>query len=732
MKGYLASRMFMRKFFAALILAFFLGSPAASWACTTIVVGKDASATGNILFGRTEDIDPLNGVRFVVYPAGTFEKGEVFEDLDGYGFEHVFTHDSYKYTGTPDMLDNGDGRYDAHGVNEHGLAVTATNTTRMTAGARSADEEIEAGIREAVLTTILLGECKTAREAVRFAGNIVETKGSAETYVVIIADKSEAWLFETFSGHHWAASRVPDDKFAIIANDMVTTYVDLDDTENFMGSEGFEALAEQWGISVSDDDGFNIAKSFGDINSEYDTYRRWRGYNLFAPSQNIQLIEEYDASETYTLFVKPDKKITVAEIMSLQRDRYNGTEFDLTESPLVYDEYGETDPDPRPIGVASQIETHIYEMGKDYAPSIGARFWMAMAQSEHSVYLPFYGLITDTHPYFQKETDYGTPEAESAYWVFQELAYNARSNRKMYGKPIQAFWKSYEEKLIAEQIAVEAEMLRLYAQNPTEAADYITKYTIETAGRAMAKAGQINVALTEHIRANSGDKFTVPEETLELWDVTQAEADVLQEMLFYDEDVLLVPAVKSGEVTLGSVSVANAPEIDGYKYLPTRGGTIIAELKSGNIGKIKYELEITGELFAAFDNKLENILKDLAIIKEFSERNYEETMLIGPDGLLSLEDAIEDGIASLTPKGNGYLLQLEFYLFDGYQALVYDERMLLVSDGVSDGFLKDPIWAARKIHSDSGSSSGCSTGAGIFGLLFALAMAYPVLKKRGR
>jgi hypothetical protein len=64
------------------------------------VVGKDASATGNVLLSRTEDVRPGVAARFVVYPRGYYKKG-VPVKLDRNGFAFTFSHDSYKFTGTP-------------------------------------------------------------------------------------------------------------------------------------------------------------------------------------------------------------------------------------------------------------------------------------------------------------------------------------------------------------------------------------------------------------------------------------------------------------------------------------------------------------------------------------------------------------------------------------------------------------------------------------------------------
>ena len=513
-----------KRLIAVSALAFFLLTPAASWACSTIVIGRDASATGNIIFGRTEDLEPNNAKRFVVYPAGTFKKGENLEDR--YGFTYTFSHDSYKFTGAPDMLVNGDGRYDAHGVNEFGVAVTATNgvnefgiadtatnTTRPSDGAFEADPTVKEGLCEAVLTTIVLAESKTVAEAITLVGELVESKGAAENLIFITASQSEAWIVEVISGHRWVASKVPDNAFAVIANDMVTVSVDLSDGERFRGSEDFQTFADDRGFAVYNQDGtLNIAGSYGRINEDANTYRRWRGYDMFAPSLEVEVKVSTDI-DPYSLFARPDKLIAVTDVMSFQRDRYEGTKYDLSTSPQTFREDGQERElsNPRPIGTAGQIETHIYEMVRGYPKSIGARFWMAMAQSEHSVYLPYYGAITDTHPYYKNEAaEYAEYQGDSAFWIFKDLAFRARSDREKYGKPIRDYWLGYERKLLNEQAQIENDLLREYQSDPNAAAKYITDYTIAQSQAAIDKAVEIRGALYKHMAERPGDTFVVP------------------------------------------------------------------------------------------------------------------------------------------------------------------------------------------------------------------------------
>lgn len=55
------------------------------------------------------------------------------------------------------------------------------------------------------------------------------TYGTDESNGILFADKDEAWYFETGSGHYWVAQRIPDDSYAVIANQMAIQEIDFAD-----------------------------------------------------------------------------------------------------------------------------------------------------------------------------------------------------------------------------------------------------------------------------------------------------------------------------------------------------------------------------------------------------------------------------------------------------------------------------------------------------------------------
>ncbi|MFV4892354.1 C69 family dipeptidase [Lactobacillus delbrueckii] len=63
---------------------------------------------------------------------------------------------------------------------------------------------------------------------------------------VSFSDKNEIWYMEIGSGHTWAAVRVPDNKYAVIPNQMVIGKLNLKDSKNYMASTNLVKKVKAW------------------------------------------------------------------------------------------------------------------------------------------------------------------------------------------------------------------------------------------------------------------------------------------------------------------------------------------------------------------------------------------------------------------------------------------------------------------------------------------------------
>lgn len=272
---------------AAVLLAGVMigGQGGTAGACSSLVVGKDASTTGHAFFGRSVDYSTLAADNLQVFPQGSFKRGQWLTDpyeRQKYGkdvnYSYLFSHDSYRFLAAPALpfsyrlLPSDVKVYHSAGINEKGVAVSAANTTYLRREAEVKDNAYtKKGIAESFAAMILLAEADSARDGVRRMGEIVERDGAGdkEGFLLMIGDSQEVWVFETLGHRRWVASRVPDDKFLVAANDTVTDYVDLNDPEHYLGSADIKEFAIKQDFAIYGPKGsghekdVNLAASYG-------------------------------------------------------------------------------------------------------------------------------------------------------------------------------------------------------------------------------------------------------------------------------------------------------------------------------------------------------------------------------------------------------------------------------------------------------------------------------------
>lgn len=94
---------------------------------------------------------------------------------------------------------------------------------------------------------MILAQAKTAREAVKLLGRIVETQGAGESFGAGFVDKNEAWYFEAGSGHQWLAQRLPKDKYFATGNQGRLQSYDPKNPD-FMASKTLVSWAQEHGF----------------------------------------------------------------------------------------------------------------------------------------------------------------------------------------------------------------------------------------------------------------------------------------------------------------------------------------------------------------------------------------------------------------------------------------------------------------------------------------------------
>ena len=216
-------------------------------ACTTILVGKDASYDGSTIVARNEDS-----------PGGQFEpkrmqvvlpkdQPRVYTSVESH-LTIELPEEPMRYTSVPDAIE-GHGVWAAAGFNELNVGMSATETITSNERVLGADPLVvytpasgvegeegyvpacPGGLGEEDFVTLVLPYIRSAREGVERLGALLEKYGTYEMNGIAFSDVDEIWWLETVGGHHWIAKRVPDDMYVTIPNQLGIDWFDLGDAE---------------------------------------------------------------------------------------------------------------------------------------------------------------------------------------------------------------------------------------------------------------------------------------------------------------------------------------------------------------------------------------------------------------------------------------------------------------------------------------------------------------------
>lgn len=454
--------------------------------CTSILIGKNASINGSVVIGRNEDAKTAWPKHLAFNKHETVTNNH-FKSKDN-KFEMDLPEEKFAYSSTPEWTDKY-GLFEEDGINEYHVAMSATESAYSNDRVLAADPfDTKKGILEEAMITVVLPYIKTAREGVKRLGEIVEKYGAAEADGILFGDRDEAWYLEIGSGHHWVAQRIPDDSYAVVANQLAIQEIDFNSSD-FMYSEGIQDFVYENKLWPKDKP-FIFREIFGthdDSDLHYNTPRVWIGQKLLSPS-----IEQEDQSFDLPFIQKPDKPISIQDAQAVLSNHYQNTPYDLTNKK------NKDNATFRPISVATTQESHLLELNGESMTQ-----WLAMGVAAQSVYVPFYpqGTKVPTMYKYGKETY----SSNSAYWVF-----------KLASTLVDRDWAKYSSDLSNAQKAANEKVTRIrYKADQELAKETNHKQQIEIVDKAnndMAKAAikifqELNATLITKQTADSPLRF---------------------------------------------------------------------------------------------------------------------------------------------------------------------------------------------------------------------------------
>ncbi|WP_204122288.1 MULTISPECIES: C69 family dipeptidase [Levilactobacillus] len=381
-------------------------------ACTSVLVGKAATVDGSTLIARNDDTFlPLTPQRFYVHPAEHDQPKRTWVSNQN-GFTAPIPSDGYRYMATPNVEVDKEGVYAESGFNEKNVAMSATESVYGNPAALAFDPLVANGLAEDSLQTMVLPYINSARDGVRYLGNLIKEYGSPEGNGVLFSDHDEVWYMEIVTGHHWVAQRIPDDAYAVTANQVAIQQVTFDDPDNFMYSDGIQEFVTTNHLNP-DQDGWNFRHIFGtstEKDRHYNTPRVWFGQHVLNPE-----IEQDPQSSDLPFICRTSHKISVEDVEYILSSHYNETQYD----PLGPGD-GADKLKFRPIAMNRTQNSHVLQLRNDVPADRSAIFWLNFGVPAFSPYVPFFANATDTDPSYSQ-----TPihlDDVSAYWMYRKMS----------------------------------------------------------------------------------------------------------------------------------------------------------------------------------------------------------------------------------------------------------------------------------------------------------------------
>lgn len=499
-------KILLRLMFLAMLVA--LLPVQVAQACSAFIVGKDLTADGSTLFGRTEDYPyaPDGGrhnQNYVVVPAKTYKDGDKIED-ESNGFTYPHLANEMKYTAVYDSdRDNGsNGNFAAHGFNELGVAMTATVSATPNDKVLKEDPLVKDGLPEASLVDLALPRAKTAREVIETVAKVLDEKGSAEGNIIVAADKNELWYMEILSGHQYVAIKFPTNKYAVFANTYYLGHVDLNDKENVIASKDVEEVAKKADNYKTDKDGnFMIAKSYGpDKYMERNRSRTYAGIKWMDPQAKINYDDEaFDLLREPT---DPNKKYTVHDVIAEQRNRFEHLPEYKADDLVEVGKKIDTNVYKYALGNENVIDAHVYQIKPNLPNAFGGVMWLGLAQSRNTPYVPFYGNVEDTYEAFKnRSTKY---DGKSWYWTVWHIDQMVMKYPEIFGNSIQEKWKEKEAEWDKEQTERDAKYANYTDEQAKAAGPEVTKEALERSEKIFKEIKAVEAEMEEKIKKEKG------------------------------------------------------------------------------------------------------------------------------------------------------------------------------------------------------------------------------------
>lgn len=521
------------------LMAFFLiaMTPQTADACTNYLVTKGASTDGSTMITYAADSHVLYGELYH-WPAGEHPAGTLID---------VYEWDTGKYLG---KISQAARTWNVTGnMNEFQVSIGET-----TFGGRPELVDTTGIIDYGSLIYLTLQRATSARDAIRVMAQLVQEYGyysSGESFS--IADKNEVWILEMIGkgtamktdkktkktsnankGAVWVAMRIPDGYVSGHANQArIQTFPVADGVRSITSKEfskifdaGIEVVYAEDAISfarskgwfVGDDSEFSFSDTYAPVDfggARFCDIRVWSMFNKVSPGMdqywdyvkgNIRHDEKFGdgrpnpnkyATNRMPLWVKPEKKISVHDMMMFMRDYLQGTELDMSKDfgagphavpyrwrPLTWKVDGVQYVNERATATQQTGFSFVAQSRSWLPDAVGGIIWWGVDDANACVYMPLYSSMTTSPKNIERGNGAMMKWSEtSLFWITNMISNLSYTRYNMIQTDVSAVRDGLEKMFIDRTASVDDAAMKLYRSDKNAAIAFLTDYSTDQVTR---------------------------------------------------------------------------------------------------------------------------------------------------------------------------------------------------------------------------------------------------------
>ncbi|MCB0822850.1 MAG: C69 family dipeptidase, partial [Bacteroidales bacterium] len=401
-------------------------------------------------------------------------------------------------------------------MNEHQVAIGETTY----GGLHELGSQPGAIMDYGSLIYVALQRAKSARDAIKIMTELVAEYGyysSGESFS--ISDANEVWILEMIGkgegnkGAVWVARRIPDGYVCAHANQArIQTFPLADGVNSITFSQRDKlndpavscyyaddviSFARTRGYFDGDDAKFSFSDTYAPVDfggARFCEVRVWSFFKSVNSGMDkyLDYASGHNLENRMPLWIKPDRKVAVEDMMDYMRDHLEGTPLDMTKDmgagpfgnpyrwrPLTWKVDGVTYCNER--ATATQQTGFVFvAQARSWLPDpVGGIFWFGVDDAASTVFTPMYCGITNVpESYAVGNGSMMEFSFDAAFWVYNMVSNYAYTRYNVIHPEIRAEQTKLEWQFINDTKEIDKKAADLFTNDKEAAIKMLTYYSV--------------------------------------------------------------------------------------------------------------------------------------------------------------------------------------------------------------------------------------------------------------